>query len=52
MEPNTYYTGGQKITLFYKPLIIPDNVAMVHSMPDNEYVRRMLEERSDSWVNL
>jgi hypothetical protein len=46
MESHTYYAGTQKITTFYKPIVVKE-----HSVPDNKVGLRMLN-RPDSWVNV
>jgi hypothetical protein len=46
MESHTYYAGGQKITTFYKPVVVTE-----HVIPTNKLGLRMLA-RPDSWVNL
>jgi hypothetical protein len=46
MESHTYYEGDQKITTFYKPIVVTE-----HTVPRNRMGLRMLA-RPDSWVNL
>ena len=47
MESYTVQTKTQRITTFYKPIIVTE-----HELPENVNAAKMVLHRPDSWVNL